>query len=155
MVWWRRLAWAGFAVLVLWALAWLAVPPLLKWQAQTRLGEALGRSVSLGEVSFKPWSLELSVTDITVGAAPGAAAPEPLLRVARLYVDADIRSLFRRAPVIEALQIDAPQLRVARTAAGRYDVDDLIAKFTPKADDSAAEPARFALYASWFCGSSL
>ena len=75
MVWLRRLAWAGFAVLVLWALAWLAVPPLLKWQAQTRLGEALGRSVSLGEVSFKPWSLELSVTDITVGAARGLPRP--------------------------------------------------------------------------------
>ncbi|MBX9794044.1 MAG: hypothetical protein K2Y02_07110, partial [Burkholderiaceae bacterium] len=67
MKWLRRFGWAVLGWLVLWALAWLAVPPLLKSQAQQRLGSALGRTVTLGDVSFSPWSLELTVRDIAVG----------------------------------------------------------------------------------------
>ena len=40
--WPRRLAIALAVLLALWALAWLAVPPLLKSQAQSRLSELLG-----------------------------------------------------------------------------------------------------------------
>ena len=50
--------------------------------------------------------------------------------------------------MIEALDIDALQLRVACTGEGHYDIDDLMTWFAPKADVLAAEPARFALYNS-------
>ena len=56
-------------------------------------------------------------------------------------------ALRHRAPVVDALTIDGLQLRLARTAAGRFDIDDLIARFTPPADARPSdEPARFALY---------
>ncbi|MDP3336974.1 MAG: hypothetical protein Q8S51_09335, partial [Rhodoferax sp.] len=58
--WLRRLAVALAAVLLLWGLAWLALPPWLKTQLETRLGEQLGRPVSVGQFEFKPWSLELT-----------------------------------------------------------------------------------------------
>ena len=143
-VWIRRLAWAAAALLALGIVSWLAVPPLLKWQVQLRLSEALGRSVTIGKVDFKPWALELAVGDLVIGGA--APAAEPLLKVARLRADLSLSSLLRRAPVIEALELDAPQLRLARTAPGHYDIDDLLARFTPKADAAASEPALFALY---------
>ena len=147
MKWLRRFAWAGGALIVLWVLAWAIVPPVLKSQAQQRLGEALGRSVTLGEVSFSPWSLELTLRDIVIGGAPGDPKALPLLKVARLYVNADISSLLHAAPVVEAFEIDAPELRVARTAPGHYDIDDLIARFQPTAPEPPpAEPLRFALY---------
>ena len=143
-VWLRRAAWAAAALLLLGLVSRLAVPPLLKWQAQLRLSEALGRSVTIGKVDFKPWALELIVDGVVIaGAAP---ATEPLLKVARLRADLSLASLLRRAPVIEALEVDAPQLRLARTAPGHYDIDDLLARFTPKADAAPAEPALFALY---------
>ncbi len=143
-VWVRCVVWTAAALLLLWIVSWLAVPPLLKWQAQLRLTEALGRNVTIGRVDFKPWALALAVDDLVIaGAAP---AGEPLLKVARLRADLSLSSLLRRAPVIEALELDAPQLRVARTEAGHYDVDDLIARFTPNADAAPAEPALFALY---------
>lgn len=143
-VWIRRVGWAAAALLALGLLAWLAVPPLLKWQGQLRLSEALGRSVTIGKVDFKPWALELAVDDVVV--AGPAPASEPLLKVARLRADLSLSSLLRRAPVIEALEIDAPQLRLARTAPGHFDIDDLIARFTPKADAAPSKPALFALY---------
>lgn len=142
--WIRRVAWAAAALLLLGVVSWLAVPPLLKWQAQLRLTEALGRPVTIGKVDFKPWAMALAVDELEIaGAAP---ATEPLLKVARLNANLSLASLWRLAPVIESLEVDAPQLRVARTAAGHYDVDDLIARFTPKPDAAPSAPALFALY---------
>lgn len=145
--WPRRGAIALAVLLALWALPWLAVPPLLKSQAQSRLSALLGRSVSIGAVDFRPWSLELTVSDLAIGPAPGAT--QPLLKLARAYVDGDAGSLWRRAPVIAALELDGLDLRLARTSPGHYDIDDLLARFAP--DPAAppakpAEPPRFALY---------
>lgn len=144
--WPRRLAISLLALLLLWALAWLVVPPLLKSQAQSRLSALLGRSVEIGEVSFQPWSLELTVRDVVIGPAPGG--DQPLLRWSRAYVNADAGSIWRRAPVIAAIELDGLQLHVARTAPGHYDIDDLLARFaTPSAAPAEpSEPARFALY---------
>ena len=81
--WPRRLAIALAVLLALWALAWLAVPPLLKSQAQSRLSELLGRSVSIGAVDFRPWSLELTVSEVAIGPAPGGT--QALLKLARQH----------------------------------------------------------------------
>jgi hypothetical protein len=161
-LWLRRIGWFGIGLLLLWMLAWAAVPPLLKWQLQVRLSEALGRTVTIGDVGFKPWTLELTFGDLAVAGAPAlpgntvvaanTAAPdakvEPLLRVQRLHVNVSGSSLFRLAPVLEELDVDAPQLRVSHISPGHYDIDDLIARFAPKPDPNAgaSEPARFALY---------
>lgn len=144
--WARRAAQALAGLLGLWLVAWLGVPPLLKWQAQQRLGEALGRTVTIGAVDFRPWSLDLEMHDLAVAAAPGAAASEPQLRLDRLHVNASAASIVRRAPVLEALELDGLRLNVAHTARGHYDIDDLIARFAPAPDAPPAEPARFALY---------
>lgn len=142
----RRAAIAFGTLLILWAVAWLAVPPILKSQVQQRVGELLGRPVTIGEVDFRPWSLELTLRDVAIGGAN--AGDEPQLRWTRAYVNADAASLWRRAPVVGALEIDGLQIRVAQLAPGRYDIDDLIARLTPAADAPAppAAPARFALY---------
>lgn len=142
----RRIAIGLGALLLLWAMAWLAVPPILKSQAQQRLSEMLGRPVTIGAVDFRPWSLELTLRDVAIGGA--SAGDEPPLRWSRAYANADAASIWRLAPVIGALEIDGLQIRVARVADGRYDIDDLIARLTPAPDAPPAdgEPVRFALY---------
>src|SRR5471032_2207102 len=143
--WVRRGAWAVAAVVVLWVVTWLAVPPLVKWQAPGRLSAALGRDVTLGAVDFHPWALEIVLHDLVVGPAPGASAPA-LLRVARVRANVALSSIVRRAPVIEAIDLDEARIALTRTAPGHYDIDDLIRRFTPKADAAPSEPALFALY---------
>ncbi|WP_144289818.1 DUF748 domain-containing protein, partial [Ideonella sp. A 288] len=144
---WRRAAGVVAGVIVLGLAMWLGLPPLIKSQAQSRLSEALGRPVTIDEVRLEPTKLALTVSGLAIGAAPGAADASPLLQIARLRVDADIASVWQRAPVIESIELDAPRLRVARTADGHYDVDDLLARFGQPAPAPAdAEPLRFALY---------
>ena len=143
--WIRRLAAAIATLAALWVVTWLAVPPLVKWQAPARLSAALGRDVTLGGVDFHPWALEIVLHDLAIGAAPGASGP-PLLRVARVRANVALSSIFRRAPVIEAIDLDQARIAVARTAPGHYDIDDLLQRFAPKPDAKPSEPARFALY---------
>ena len=143
---WVRRAAAALAVMAgLWVVTWLAVPPLLKWQAPSRLTALLGREVTLGGVDFHPWGLEIVLHDVAVGPAPGASAP-PLLRVARVRANLALSSIVRRAPVIEAIDLDQARIALTRTVPGHYDIDDLIRRFTPQADAAPSEPARFALY---------
>jgi uncharacterized protein involved in outer membrane biogenesis len=147
----RAMRWALWIVgslLTLWLLAWLAVPPLVKSQAEQRLSALLGREVRIGSINFSPWSLTLEIERFVIASAAGASAP-PQFEIAKLTANADLRSVLRLAPVIEALDIDAPVLRAARVAEGRYDFDDIVERLArmpaapPNGND---EPQRFALY---------
>ncbi|MFT3814554.1 MAG: DUF748 domain-containing protein [Acidovorax sp.] len=144
--WARRAAWFVLAVLVLWAIGWLAVPPLLRSQGQKLASEALGRQVTIGKVEFSPWSLELTVHDLAVAKADGKGDQ---LAVKRIYVDAEAQSLFRLAPVLDAVQVDAPVVHLAQTSPGHYDIDDILARFASKPQEPAAKdsaPPHFAIY---------
>ena len=107
--WRRRLGIALASLLALWVLAWLAVPPLLKWQGEKAASALLGRPVHIGAVDFRPWSLALTLSDLGIDGAPGAP---PLLTVRRVFVDGELQSLLRLAPVIDAIRIESPALRL-------------------------------------------
>ena len=141
--WARRAAWTVGVVLALWALAWLAVPPLLKHQVQKVASEKLGRTVTVGAVDFKPWSMELTVSDLAIATADGKADQ---VRIQRIYMNAELQSLFRLAPVVDAITVDAPVARLTHLGDGRYDIDDIVKRLTPPPDEPPSEPARFALY---------
>ena len=141
--WVRRAAWSLGGLAALWAVSWLAVPPLLKHQAQKMASEKLGRKVSIGGIDFKPWSLELTASDLAMATADGRADQ---LRIKRIYIDGELQSLLRLAPVVDAVVVDEPVARLTHLGGGRYDVDDLVQKLAPPADQPASEPAKFALY---------
>ncbi len=128
----------------LWGIGWLAVPPLLKWQGEKIASEQLGRAVHIGRVDFKPWTLELTLDDVTVDGLAGSPAQ---LTVKRAYVDGELQSLFRLAPVVDAIRVESPAVRLVHLGDGRYDIDDILARLAarPQSADSG-EPARFALY---------
>ncbi|TXH89086.1 MAG: DUF748 domain-containing protein [Rhodoferax sp.] len=141
----RTALWLTGGVLALWLLAWAAVPSLLKAQAEKIGSDVLGRPLSIGSVDLRPWSLEVTLHDLRIGGAP-SAPQTPLLEVARVYVDAEMASLWHLAPVIDALEIEAPHVRVTHLGAGRYDFDDVLARLSAPQDPPSTSPARFALY---------
>jgi hypothetical protein len=144
--WVRRAFWAVVALLALWLLSWLLVPVLAKGPLERKASELLGRPVTVGALEFTPWTLEVTLRDLVVGGLDGAA---PQLEIARVYADAELQSLVRLAPVVDALAIDSPHLRLTLLADGHYDVDDILARFaappdTPNTPETG--PARLALY---------
>jgi uncharacterized protein involved in outer membrane biogenesis len=142
----RLLIGALLAVALLGALAWLAVPPLLKWQLETRGSQLLARQLRVGDVHFAPTTLALTLRDLSIGAAPDDADTTPQLQIGRLFIDINARSLLRLAPVLDALEVDAPRLRLARVGERRFDIDDLLQRLAPDPQQPPAEPARFALF---------
>jgi hypothetical protein len=140
--WIRRLLWIGLILLVLSLLAWQALPGILKSQIQSRGSEALGRSVTLEAVEFKPWTLELTLSGLKVASADGQSTQ---LAVARIYADASIQSLWRMAPVLDAVTLDQPQASLTHLGGGHYDIDDLLQRFASAPDAAPSKPTPFSL----------
>jgi hypothetical protein len=151
--WQRRVVMVVGGLLLLWALAYAAVPSLLKWQLQKIASDKLGRQVTVGSVNFKPWSLELTLLDLAIAkaakaqpAGAGAAQPSPQLHIKRIYIDAEMQSLLRLAPVADAIEVEEPVLSLTHQGEGRYDIDDMLERFKPDPNEPAGKPAQFALY---------
>ena len=140
--WARRGAWAIAGVLVLWVVSWLAVPLLLKGQIEQLGSDRLGRKVTLDAVEFRPWSLELTLHGLRVATGDGKATQ---LSVKRLYLNAELQSLLRLAPVVDALTLDTPVLQLTRTGTGHYDIDDILQKLATPATSPQTAPLQFAL----------
>lgn len=142
--WLRRTVWCLAAVLALWVLLWLAVPPLLRSQGQKWASEALGREVRIGRVEFAPWTMRLVLHELSVAKADGQGQQ---FAVQRVFADVGMVSWLQLAPVFDALEIDQPVLHLVQTSPGHYDIDDIVARLAQPAEPSpAASPARFALY---------
>lgn len=142
--WVRRGVVALLVLLAFWVVAWLAVPPIAKSQIQKIASEKLGRQVTVGKIDFKPWTLELTLNDLRIATADGSKSQ---VAIARIYADAELQSIFRFAPVIDTVTVDAPAILLTHLADGKYDIDDILAKLSagPPSDPNA-KPARFAVY---------
>ncbi|MGO4391035.1 DUF748 domain-containing protein [Variovorax sp. M-6] len=144
--WVRRGVLALLVLLSVWLIAWLAVPPIVKGQVQKIASEKLGRQVTVGKIDFKPWTLEVAVHDLRIATADGT---QPQVAVKRIYADAELQSILRLAPVIDAVRIEAPAIQLTHLADGRYDIDDILARLTPAPEPPDAPkkgPPRFAIY---------
>jgi hypothetical protein len=143
--WLRRLVYLLAAIAALWVLAWGLVPPLLKSQAEKAASQQLGRQLTFGSVEFKPWTMELELRDLVLASQSGA---QEQLRVGRVYVDAELQSLLRLAPVIDGLQIEGLRGNITHAGGGKYDFDDILEKFAakPQAEAASNEPFQFAVY---------
>ncbi|MEK8049478.1 DUF748 domain-containing protein [Ideonella sp. DXS22W] len=149
--WPRRLAVLGLVLLVLAALVTWALPPalsaVLRHELPPRLGALLGRPVSVGAVQVQPWQLALQIEQLRIGAAPGQG-DEPQLALGRVALTLSAASLRHGAPVVSALSVQSPRLRLTRTAPGRLDIDDILQRLAQRPTDATGDqaPARFALY---------
>ncbi|HJV70783.1 DUF748 domain-containing protein [Ideonella sp.] len=132
-------------VVALLLLAWLVLPLWLRGFAERQASVLLGRAVTIAAVQVNPLRLQVGVDGLVV--AGPASGSRPLLRLAHGEVNADLRSLWRGAPVIEAAELRAPEVSFSRLSDGRYDIDDVLARLRPTQPAPAdSPPPRFALY---------
>ena len=121
--WVRWLAYAVGAFVALIALAWLAVPPIARAQIESRLTESLGRQTTVEGVAFDPLRLRITIRKLAIADRAGS---EPLLALDELIADLSSASLWHRAPVLDALKVVRPAVRIARDGNDRYNIHDLI-----------------------------
>src|SRR5512144_219358 len=108
--WLRRLAIGATSSLLLFTVVgFLVAPPVARHVAQTQLGELLGRKVMIGRLRINPFALSVTVGDFRVYEPDQVT---PFLLFSRLYVNAELSSVFRRAPVIKEVALDSLHVHV-------------------------------------------
>ncbi|WAC71826.1 DUF748 domain-containing protein [Roseateles sp. SL47] len=149
--WPRRLIRAVLGLVLILAvvllLTWAALPFWIERQGGKWASEQLGRTVSLEAAHFSPWRLALTLDGVRI-AGPDAQAPA-LLAVQQVEVVLSPRSVWHFAPILSALRITRPEVRLAVLGEGRTNVDDILARLrgssTPTQEASDKEPP-LALY---------
>ncbi len=133
-------------VLAVWALllglmAW-GIPWLVRDVVSGPVAEILGRPTRVGEVSFNPFKLRLRVNKLEI-LDPAASSAD--FSVEQVEVNASISSLFRFAPVVDALTISQPRLALVREGAQRFNINDIIDRLAARPATPSSGPARFSL----------
>ena len=128
-------------------LGYVAVPQGARYALEKIAAEKLQRPVTVGEVSFSPWSWTFELSDLTVGSRTGK---HHLLKLGHLRVDASSRSLLELAPVLDAVEVSGLDVFAAldeekfEELAAQTGGDAAPAE-TPPAEASSGVPA-FAIY---------
>jgi uncharacterized protein involved in outer membrane biogenesis len=136
----RRRIWLirALVALVVYALiGFLGVPALIKWQLPKQASAQLGRSVSLEDASFNPFTLNLALNGLHVRAADGET---DAFAVGQIETELQWRSLFYWGLIFEHLRVDAPYLAFTRLDGGRTNWSDVVERFgTSEASDATPE----------------
>jgi hypothetical protein len=135
----RVLLWTGGILIGFAVLGFLVAPALIKPALEQKLSAALDRNVTIARLDINPFAGSATLHDVSIserGQGP------PMLTLAELYVNGEVASLFRWAPVISALKLTQPALNVVRNADKSYNFSDLLDRAPA---DSSAPPPRFSV----------
>ncbi|SEM20076.1 Uncharacterized protein involved in outer membrane biogenesis [Luteibacter sp. UNCMF331Sha3.1] len=138
----RIAAWTAGALAAFALLGFVVAPPLIRSQVEKHASAALGRPVTLGDVDFNPFTLDLVIAGLHIGERDGKT---PFVDIDRVTANASWASLFRAAPILDALTLDRPRVHLRRDDAHRFNVSDILDRFASDPKAPPSEPARFAL----------
>jgi hypothetical protein len=145
--WVRRTALILGALFVLFGLfGYLALPGIIKSQAEKAVTAALHRKFTIERVAVRPYALAVSIQGVKLYEPNGQ-------RVFASFQDLQARisasSLIHLAPVVKELHLVGPFVHLTRDDVNRYSTDDIVAALSagqPAEAHSAKAGARFSVY---------
>jgi uncharacterized protein involved in outer membrane biogenesis len=128
---WLLVAIAVLTGLVIGGLTW--GPNLMRHQIAAKVGESVGREVSIGRIEVSPFSGRVVITDLVVIRPP---APRPTLIARRLSVDVSPLAYLKGRVVVRNVQLEDVKARIVRHAPFGFDISDIIERIQqhPKSD---------------------
>ncbi|OMG74393.1 DUF748 domain-containing protein [Burkholderia ubonensis] len=138
----RRIGLGVLIFLVLFGLlGFFAAPPLIRHIAEQQLSRQLDRPATIRRIALNPYTLNLEADGIHLGERGGQG---DFIDIGKLVVRPSWTSLFRGAPIVNEVRVDAPRFHVVRYDAQRFNFTDLIEKFsTPSKPES--KPTHFSV----------
>ena len=133
---------AGVVILVgLYAAAgYVGVPAGVRWAVSNVLPDALGgRTASVGDVSFNPWSWTLEINNLAVKSAN--APDNNLLSLKHLTADLSGSTLTEMAPIVEAVTVDGFAMHLTANEANNKEAETAVEKTTASDSTSSGLPA--------------
>ena len=118
---WLLVAIAVLSGLIFAGLIW--GPNLMRHQIAAKVGELVGREMSIGQIEVSPFSGRIVMTDLVVMRPP---APKPTLVARRLTVDVSPLAYLKGRVVVRNVQLDDVKARIVRHAPFSFDISDII-----------------------------
>lgn len=136
-------------IVIVGALITFWLPGYAKSQLEIRLSEVLQRPVTMTSIEIKPRTLELIVLGFRVDEKIASDKKgATLFSFSKLSVDLSIESLKQRAPVLTAITLTDPHLRLVRESKEQLNISDLLEKLGQPADEEKAasdQPGQFSI----------
>ena len=135
---WRLLASLGVAFASYTLAGFFLVPYLVKSGIEDYVRDDLKRQVTIGELTFNPFTFASDVRNFSLSEADGS----PIASFDLLRVDFSLSSMFNRAWTFAEVRLDAPQLRALVAADGSLNLAKLVPPSTePEPEEPAGVPA--------------
>ncbi|WP_109039804.1 DUF748 domain-containing protein [Azospira sp. I13] len=132
----RQGAVAFLALVVLFGLlGYFWLPGFAKGKLESLLAAEFERPVRIDRIDVSPYTLSATISGFAVGekgAEAGVPAEQRLVGFDSLYVNLSAMSLARALPVVSEVRLVGPYVHLVRESGNRYNVSDLIEKWTAK-----------------------
>jgi uncharacterized protein involved in outer membrane biogenesis len=112
------------------------VPRLARSHAIDYVRTELGKSLSLGEIRFNPFTFRAEIADMAIR-EPGNQAAQPLVAWRRLAADFQVSSLWEGAYTFREISLEAPYAQAIIRPDGSLNLADLL----PDSPDDGPPPA--------------
>lgn len=134
-------------IILLGLLAYFWLPGFAKSRIEAILSDTLHRPVTIQSIDFHLYSLEVTVHGLRVGEkANRADAHETFFSFEKLYVDLGfIESVTHRAPVVSAITLQTPTLRLVRDGENQFNITDLVTEFSQPSDEDTEGETKFSV----------
>jgi uncharacterized protein involved in outer membrane biogenesis len=126
----KAVGYIALGLVLLLALFFLALPPLVKHIAVTKIDEATGRKSRIQKVSLNPFNLSAGISGFSLS-EKGSQAPFVTFSSARLSLSP--LSLPKRSFIVDEIHLASPYVHLVRNAPNQYNFSDLV---TPKKESA-------------------
>jgi hypothetical protein len=125
----------------------LVAPPIAKKMIASKLGERLGRTVQVDDIKLNPYTLDGTIKGFRILESDGRTT---FASFDTVDVQGNWSSVYRFAPVIDALDLRGLKVHLVRDGDTHYNVSDMLARLKAEQARSARQkrdpdPARFSL----------
>jgi uncharacterized protein involved in outer membrane biogenesis len=123
-------------------IGFFVAPSMLKPYLLETLSKTLNRQVSLSDIGLNPYTLTLTLRKFEI---KEPKSDETFVSFEELAINLDIRSVFRRTPVIEEFIVRKPYAHLVRSKDKTYNFSDLLDLKKDETNDEKKEPFLFSV----------
>jgi uncharacterized protein involved in outer membrane biogenesis len=132
----RTLGILGLLISLYAAFGFWAVPKLLRSALMENAASTFDVKPTIGHIAFNPFFLQLELKDCSLSGNAG----DRMVGFERLFVDFELASLWRRAFVFKAIELDGPFVNAAVSSSGALNLMALQPKSPPKPSAATDQP---------------
>ncbi|MDR0934427.1 MAG: DUF748 domain-containing protein [Burkholderiaceae bacterium] len=141
----RRLVIGAAVVCFIWLAGALSLafflPGFIKSKAEQAVSAQLHRKLAISDISLNPLTLGLTLKGVTLSENN---SEETFASFDRLYVNLSLWSAFTMSPVIEAVELENPYIRLSRLKSNTYNISDFI-EMGMKPDEPGKKPLSYSV----------